>query len=356
MQGSHGDASRAAWVGGLLRDLDEEAGTRAHRPRQWYRFGDAFLGIGGDDEGFLARFQDVYRECRCDPPGPAEPQQHVCLVRRLGADRVHLRFEVPAGVWGSIPHLGTCLAPMLREWEYEAVPGGPAGWSGYESPRSAPAVACSRSAMVVQRWGPWAWLASNAAVGLVLTVQPQHLFFHGAAVAIRGHGVLLLGPTGAGKTSIALALAARGHGFLSDEIAALRLKTREVMPVRRAAFVRPGPAAAAVERALRTSERTGGNRRAVAVGELFPTADGEPVTAHSFVFLRRFADTTTLQRFVPGHAHLPLLGPLACSIAADHPGKRVMQILALLAQLQCWFLDSASPDGAADAIERLVEA
>jgi hypothetical protein len=47
------------------------------------------------------------------------------------------------------------------------------------------------------------------------------LAFHGSAVAIDGRAVLLLGPRELGKSVLAAALARRGHGMLSDEVAAV---------------------------------------------------------------------------------------------------------------------------------------
>lgn len=47
---------------------------------------------------------------------------------------------------------------------------------------------------------------------------------HGAALEIAGRGCILAAPSATGKTTLAAALAQRGAGFLSDEIAALDLR------------------------------------------------------------------------------------------------------------------------------------
>lgn len=343
------------WIGESIADPGGLVSRPGPDPSQWYQFGDAFLGIGGDDHRFLARFWDVYRECGTDPPAGSPERRHLCWVLRRGSDRVYLRFHDPVHDGGPSPDPFGYLDPMLRDWQYIQESGPPAGWRVYRSAHSRACVAFSRDEMVLERRGQWAWIAANAAVSRVLATQPETLYFHGAAMGIAGHGVLMLGPSGAGKTTVALALAARGHSFFSDEIAAIRVTSKELIPVRRSSFVRPGPAAASVEQALARSVGHHPDRQAVSVGELFPRAAAGAVTARYLVLLRRFAPVTRLERFVPGHTHLPTLGPLASSVVAGRPAGRVLQMLSLVNQLECYFLDSASPDGAADAIERLVE-
>ena len=53
---------------------------------------------------------------------------------------------------------------------------------------------------------------------------------HAAALAARGRAWLVAGPSGSGKSSIALALARRGFGVLSDDIAPLSIRDRCVHP------------------------------------------------------------------------------------------------------------------------------
>ena len=61
---------------------------------------------------------------------------------------------------------------------------------------------------------------------------------------------MLVGPKGAGKSTLALALAARGHALLGDEHACYLPATGELLPFRRPVGIKPGPRAAAVESAL----------------------------------------------------------------------------------------------------------
>ena len=322
---------------------------------EWYQFGDGYLGIGCEYDRFLTRFRKVYSECGTEPPARSDVHQHVCLVRRCGTDFVHVAFEDPVQHGASWLDPFGYLDPLLRERGYVEEPLAPQGWRVYRSVNTAARVAFSRTEMVLEQGDRWPWIVANAAVNRVLAMQPQQIFFHGAAIGIGGNGVLILGPAGSGKTTVALALAARGHSFLSDEIAGVRLASRELIPVRRSSFVRSGPAAPEVKRALDAAATSVGGRRCAPVGDLFPDAVASPVTANHLIRLRRFSDATRLEKFIAGYRHLSTLNPLACSMITDRPGHRVMQVLSLISRLECYFLDSASPDGAADAIERLVE-
>lgn len=70
----------------------------------------------------------------------------------------------------------------------------------------------------------------------MLLAQRGHLVLHGSAIANETGAALLLGLSGAGKSSLAAALYQRGFRFLCDEVCAIRVST-EAPP-----FVLPGPA------------------------------------------------------------------------------------------------------------------
>jgi hypothetical protein len=69
---------------------------------------------------------------------------------------------------------------------------------------------------------PWSW--QRFLVGRILPwaaalrgLEP----FHASAVSLDGRALAFVGPTGAGKTSLAVQLVARGAGFLTDDVLAL---------------------------------------------------------------------------------------------------------------------------------------
>jgi hypothetical protein len=94
------------------------------------------------------------------------------------------------------------------------------GWAGYGDYRIT-----MGPAPRVRAYGPVG--AEELARGFLLSVLPLALPLldleplHGAAVAVHGGALLLLGPSGSGKSSLAAALANVGHGFLADDACAV---------------------------------------------------------------------------------------------------------------------------------------
>lgn len=69
---------------------------------------------------------------------------------------------------------------------------------------------------------PWSW--QRFLVGRILpwaAVLRGLEAFHASAVTVGGQALAFVGPTGAGKTSLAIQLAARGAGFLTDDVLTL---------------------------------------------------------------------------------------------------------------------------------------
>ena len=70
----------------------------------------------------------------------------------------------------------------------------------------------------------WVQLYLNGQVLVALLHQRQIINFHASSFIYGGHGVMILGDTGAGKTSLALSFALNGVGFLSDDLTPVVLK------------------------------------------------------------------------------------------------------------------------------------
>lgn len=79
---------------------------------------------------------------------------------------------------------------------------------------------------------------------LVVALQrarPELLFLHAAALAFRGRACLLVGASGAGKSTTAWALLQRGWGYLSDELAPLDPTSGLVLPYPHALCLKQAP-------------------------------------------------------------------------------------------------------------------
>ena len=84
----------------------------------------------------------------------------------------------------------------------------------------------------------------------------SHVVLHAAALAdASGRGVILAGPSAHGKSSLALELARRGLGFLSDDLAPLDIERATILPYPRAVAVRPGEGAQIPEPFLSESRK-----------------------------------------------------------------------------------------------------
>lgn len=199
--------------------------------------------------------------------------------------------------------------------------------------------------------GEWRGLAANAAINVAFAVQPGVFFFHAASVAIRGRGVMLAGAKGSGKSTLSLALAARQNTLLGDEMAAVRIASNELLPLRRAASIREGIRSAAIDERLAHvpshEERypDGSRRLRIRISDLFPSSEARPVPLGAILFLRSFSDRPRAERFTPSFADTTLLQPLGAMWQSD--AARRFRLIRLLSAVPCYHLDAAAPDATA---------
>ena len=85
------------------------------------------------------------------------------------------------------------------------------------------------------------WLLGHAfsvAMGRIFDQVPSHFVLHGGAVTSGDRGIILSGPSSAGKTTLVLELVRRGFGYLSDDVAAVCRDSKRLEPFPKRAAVR----------------------------------------------------------------------------------------------------------------------
>jgi hypothetical protein len=91
----------------------------------------------------------------------------------------------------------------------------------------------------------WLEAVTGQIVATLVTLLRRLVFVHAAAVEIGGRALVLVGDSGAGKTSTAAALLARGGAYLSDEVALLDPASNRVLPFHLPMAIKPWTAHAA---------------------------------------------------------------------------------------------------------------
>lgn len=343
----------------------------------YYRFGDGYLQIESNCSSVIDVFGDVYGDCSVaspeagklrvsysifsisDPPlallsfregQPPKAVEHALSLlqyQHLGSEKKYLEVSSPVPGWRLIARADAAEQPMLA--------------------------ASPNHVLVDRTLEPWRFTV-NYLVSTVMSLQRDVAFVHAGSAGVRGMGVLLAGPSRAGKTTLSLALASHGHSFFGENVAAIRKSTKELLPFRRMGYVRSGPRALAVDDSLRKRPRepelvdlgaSGTEARIpVRISELFPGAGCQPVPLGSAYFLRRFAQRPAVEAFTPSLADVEkTLKPLSYdyTVAASWgptPGNflvKYLGIIGLLSTIPCYHLDVGPPDETANLIEKTTE-
>lgn len=348
--------------GELLSALDDTrvARSRAAAPGEWYSFGRGALHVAADDDVFRERFRRIFGECRCDP------EAAMSLVQ----GRLHVRTILPAGVVEAelaCPEPIDLLALVMDLFsarDLTEVPSVRPGWRMLAERHASadPVLAFKGDRIVAPRGYGWQAVMAHCGVIRVMTLQKDMVFFHAASAAIGDKGVLIFGNKGAGKTTLSLALAERGHAFLGDEYAAVSATDRQLVPFRRTASIREGVRPGGVDEFLAgrdcdTEINIDGTRRVrAAVGEMFPAAAVRPAQLTHAFFLRRLSARPEVERFTPRVEDLPLLAPLLCTVWGMSAGQLSLKFLRLLSGTRCFYLSPGGlPEDTAELIERTVE-
>ena len=358
----------------LLQDLSQQP---PHAPRTVvsYQMGEAVLQVAVDDRRVLSTLQELYADCEAPTPLASTVRVVRCTVRRRAEPPlVLLTFQAgapidPAGAAYSFLRV-TCAEPPFRVYDSPRP-----GWR-LAGGATGPLLAASGNHVLIDpRQVPPEFLVEYL-MGIALATQHEVLPLHGASLLIGDAGLVLAGPTRAGKTTTALHLAARGHVLLGDEITLLRLDTNELLPFRRTANLRPGPYGQELAAALGFVGKDGegeasspgagpdvawcGPRR---ISEMFPGRPARPGPLRAVFFLGGFDSRPSLEPFRLTVDRDDIFDWLTTSEIAQpswrlEPARRALRLLALreaLARVPCWLLKVGPPRETTEVIERTME-
>jgi hypothetical protein len=310
-----------------------------------YGLADVFLQVRSDDARLLDRLAATL--------GLPVQADRPALTASVRVDEAagcgHVRLESERS-WDAADLLLGLRSP---EFPFEETAGDP-GWLCLAfRGQTAPALAFRGAHCVFRLEDRWRTAVALFLFHRLLRMRPEALFFHAATVAVEGRGALIVGPKGSGKSTTALALAARGHALLGDETACYLPADRTVLPMRRPVGIKPGPRARAVAEGITRAglaPQEDGILRAD-VTALLPAGAATAVPLRSLVFLRGFAPAPGVAAIEAGREELAALQPLACSLVDASPARRVFEMVRLFEGLRVFRLHPADPDGTAAALE-----
>lgn len=164
--------------------------------------------------------------------------------------------------------------------------------------------------------------------------RPDLYFIHAAAVETDGRAVLLVAPSGTGKSTTAYGLLHEGFRYLSDELAPVDLQTMAVQPYPHALCLKSEPPAP--YRLPAGTLRTNVTLH-VPVTALPSAAFRDPVPLGAIFFLAREGNgDTTVRRIEPGEAAVRLYANALNNLA--HGGEGLDAAIQLTSRTPCFCL------------------
>lgn len=336
---------------------------------QWFRFGDAALELVSDDAQLHADFNAFYGDCADPDPGSAGTRLRCVASGLEGSPLLALHFE--GGEFLDPLEIALSQYRFLRRPPFIESSGPGDGWRALvhtNAPDRLLITSNGRTAFVNCEGAPSEFVL-DCIVGVAQSAQSGVMFLHGASVGIDGAGALLLGASQAGKSTNALVLAMRGHAFLGDDVAAIRLASGSLLPFRKSAGLRSGPLADLLDDRLQACAhvlapaRNGVLRTVVRASALFPGACSPALPLRYAFVMDGTRGAGRLTPFTPGHQDLMRLRDIVITDTAPtwglSPGRDLLQLLAvvkLLSGLQCFLVERGTMLGTAELIENAMRA
>ena len=321
---------------------------------RWYRFGDAILALRSNDRSFSDRFSLLFGGCAVG--GPSAGLSVIDGVVEVDGIRGQARVTVEGGELADPEAL---VLAVFSDDGVTPVSERPDGWRELAT-RGDPSWRMDvRGNEVVARSGaPWQYVAGAVLVHRAMAAQPDVTFVHAAGVEIGGEAVLFVGPREAGKTTVAVGLAARGHRFLGDEVGAIRLDGPAVLSFPRAAGVRPGPrsraSSALVDRPdLPVEQFADGSRKTLLPSRhLGSVPPGETIPFGHVVVLEGRAATPRLDDLEASPGNVRYLAPVKSMPFSAGSGLKTLKLLRAASAVRWHRLRAGTPDDTITLIER----
>jgi hypothetical protein len=317
---------------------------------QYYQFGDSVLQILVDDPDLLEFHNLLYGECAIEN---VVSSAAICCEVFSMAGLVYLFFSKSAP-----QNLPEVVLRLLHPVEGEPA------WHQIGYPHQAIAVVMKSGLVIDPMSVPNDFLA-ELLVAVTLAEQSNCVALHAAAIQVGEAGVLLTGPSHAGKTTTSLHLAARGHTLLSDEISALKFNTSELLPFRKSLSLRPGPRPASLTEALcrESSGEVSLEANKIGpyqIGTLFSDQAVASVRLRAVFFLSGRSEKPSIRPFNLTLEDTDQFKFLAANDAVSvswgvtqlRRALRLVTIQQALSRVPCWMLTLGTPDETACLIEQ----
>ena len=331
----------------------------------WFRLGDALLALTADYDPLVEELEAVYGDCRIGAPVDGSTVVR-CTARLLRGTRL-LALSFDGADIGHPTEIALVPYRFRRQQRYTETASPMAGWRVIITAHGRMLIAGdSLTALINLEEAPPEFVV-ECIVGVVRSAQSGVLFLHAASVGVAGSGALLIAPSLGGKSTTALALALRGHAFLGDDVAAVRLATKELLPFPRSAGLREGPLANLLDERLRScthsriSGRHGIPRTVVRAADLFPGSTSGPLPLRFAFVLEGFAESASATPLVASFKELSRLRTMVVmetlSSWGVSPGRDLMQLLrviGVLMDLRCYSVKLGSIENTSGLIESVM--
>jgi len=351
------------WTAAQLLQSTSEENRSPIRATASYLLGNAVLQVAADHPTLLDSFARLYGECAIPETASSAPSVR-CVVRNAAhTSLLQVTFLDGAPLDPATAALGL-LHPPRGDPPYAVRTASLEGWRLVGGAVTPVVAASGNRVLIDSRRVPDDFLVEYL-VSATLEAQPELLVLHAAALQVRNAGILLAGPSRAGKTTTSAHLAARGHGLLGDEMTVIRMSNAEVLPLRRSVSLRAGPrapelSALLARHAVRETQVAGGKTEPIRIDKLFPGSQARPVRLSGAFFLNGFAAAPAATPFRLSLKDANVFDYLAANDIALvswglTPARRALRLLALkhmLTQLPCWRLTVGQPAETAELIER----